>query len=131
MGSIASPPGKLTVLIVEDEILIAMDLSDLLENGGYEVLGPVATVTAALDFLMARLPHACVLDVNLRGEHSAPVAARLKECGVPFLLSSAYGSDTLGQYEEFAGVTNVGKPAPTRLAMLIGALLDEAGQQNP
>lgn len=117
---------KVNVLIVEDELLIAMDLSDQLETGGYEVLGPASTVAAALAVLNAQRPDACILDVNLRGEISAPVAERLKLENVPFLLSSAYGSDTLDVYEAFQGIANVGKPAPAHLVSLIATLLEAA-----
>ncbi|MCU4180115.1 hypothetical protein [Bosea sp. BH3] len=86
-------------------------------------MGPAATVAAALTVLGSQRPDACVLDVNLRGEHSAPVAARLKEQAVPFVLSSAYGPETLTQYDAFQGITNVGKPVPPGLAMMIGKLL--------
>lgn len=105
-------------------MLIAVDLIDMLESGGFEVLGPLSTVAAAVGFLKEHRPDACVLDVNLRGQHSTPVAAALKALNVPFVLSSAYGSETLDRYPEFAGVTNVGKPAPAMLASLIAALVE-------
>lgn len=118
-----SVPGKRTVLVVEDEFLIALDVCDILERAGYEVIGPVQTVEAALASLTARLPDACVLDVNLRGENSTPVADRLRAENVPFLLSSAYDEKTLNQYEAYRGITNAGKPAPARLPLLIADLL--------
>jgi len=108
---------------VEDEFLIAMDLSDILEQAGYEVLGPVATVGTALNLLTVQRPDACLLDVNLRNENSAPLAERLKVEKVPFLLSSAYGAETLAQYAAFRGITNIGKPAPAHLPTLIANLL--------
>ncbi|WIJ26405.1 response regulator [Devosia sp. RR2S18] len=101
----------LEILVVEDEYLIAMDLRDFLEAGGYLVVGPVSTVAAALAELDRRKPCACVLDVNLRGQHSVPVAHKLIEQKVPFVLSSAYEQETLDQHAVFRGVTNIGKPA--------------------
>lgn len=109
--------------MVEDEFLVALDVCDLLEQAGYEIIGPVPTIEAALASLSAQLPAACVLDVNLRGEHSVPVALRLRAEGVPFVLSSAYDAKMLDQYEAYRGVTNVGKPAPARLPLLIADLL--------
>ncbi len=108
------------MLIVEDEFLIALELAGVLEKAGYEVVGPVATVQSALAALDRDRPHLCVLDVNLRGEHSAPVAVALKTQNVPFVLSSAYERANLDQIPAFAGVTNVGKPAPRK--QLIAAL---------
>ena len=113
-----------SILVVEDEYLVAMELRDLLLDSGYGVLGPVATVAAALALLGSQPPHACVLDVNLRGEHSAPVAQALRDQGVPFLLSSAYNAATLDQYPAFAGATNIGKPAQRdQLRTALAALL--------
>jgi CheY-like chemotaxis protein len=119
------PPSKsFTVLVVEDEFLIAIDIRERLEAGGYEVIGPVATVAAALAILEGQLPHACVLDVNLRGEHSAPVARVLKEQRVPFLLSSAHTQEMLDQYPAFEGVTNIGKPVSSKkLLSMLASLL--------
>ena len=111
-----------TILIVEDEFLIAMELLAMVEDGGYEVTGPVVSVAAALAQLEQQVPSACVLDVNLRGENSAPVAVALKRLGVPFLLSSAYSADTLEQYPAFKGIMNIGKPAPQK--RLLAALAE-------
>ncbi len=114
------------VLIVEDEFLIAFELVGLLEDAGYEVVGPVATVQAALEALVRDQPHLCVLDVNLRGEHSAPVAVALRTQNVPFVLSSAYERANLDQTPAFEGVINIGKPAPQkRLISALASLLNE------
>jgi CheY-like chemotaxis protein len=99
------------ILVVEDELLIAMELESMLEDGGYEVLGPVTTVAAALAILTHQRPDACVLDFNLRGEHVTPVARVLKAEGVPFLLSSAYEQAKFDDDVAFTGAINVGKPA--------------------
>jgi DNA-binding NtrC family response regulator len=77
------------ILIVEDEILIALDLSASLEENGFEVLGPAASVEAALLLLARRRPDAAVLDLNLRKELVTPVARVLHGMHVPFLISSA------------------------------------------
>lgn len=124
MSGHESPSSRLTVLVVEDEFLIGMEMQDLLIANGYEVIGPVATVSAALAVLATGSLDACLLDVNLRGEHSAPVAQALKEKKVPFLRSSAYRRETLDEQDAFAGVTNIGKPTtPNRLLSSLTALL--------
>ena len=123
-GDTPSARAAMRVLIVEDEDLIAMELEGLLEDGGYAIDGPVKTVAAALAAIRSRRPDACVLDVNLRGEISAPVAALLRETGVPFLLSSAYEQDTLGKHGAFHGVANIGKPvSPQKLLETLVLLL--------
>ena len=84
-------PGR-RVLVVEDEALTAMALQQLLEDAGYIVLGPVGRVEDALDLLRSGPPDAAVLDVNLFGATVDPVAAMLKDMGVPFLFCTGYHS---------------------------------------
>jgi DNA-binding response OmpR family regulator len=112
------------VLIVEDEYLIGMELVQILEDSGYVVIGPIATVSAAVATIERSAPSACILDVNLRGEISAPVADCLKAKQVPFFLSSGYKQETINQERAFSGVTNIGKPAkPEQLVFELGRLL--------
>src|ERR1700704_48791 len=59
------PRGPATVLIVEDEALIAMDLQSLLEDAGYRVLGPANSTAAAMALLLGDEPDVALLDVNL------------------------------------------------------------------
>jgi DNA-binding response OmpR family regulator len=66
-----------SVLIVEDETLIAMDLQDLLEDAGYRVLGPAGSVAAAMRILGTERPDLALLDVNLGGENVFSVATEL------------------------------------------------------
>jgi CheY-like chemotaxis protein len=54
-----------SILVVEDEALIAMDLQMLLEEAGYRVLGPVNSTAAAMALLDGSLPDIALLDVNL------------------------------------------------------------------
>ena len=121
-SGVPPPPGRL-VLVVEDEVLIALDLERLLRRHGWRVLGPAATVAAAVRLLDREAPDAALLDVNLRGERVTPVAAALRARGVPFVLASAYGRAQLTA-EVLAGAPNVGKPANVRrlLAALAQAL---------
>lgn len=108
------------VLVVEDEVLIAMELEDVLADAGFAVLGPVPAVAAALALLAQRRPDAAVLDVNLRGERITPVAQALKDMAVPFVLTSAYGMGELATEPVLAGARNIGKP--TDHAALLRAL---------
>jgi DNA-binding NtrC family response regulator len=109
------------ILIVEDELLIAMELEAMLEQAGYKVLGPVTNVSAALALLGRHRPDACILDVNLQGERASPV---LKGDGVPFLISCAYEQAKLDREIAFAGAINIGKPASLeRLLETLDAIL--------
>ncbi len=81
------------ILVVEDEALVAMLVEDALTDAGCEVVGPVATVADALALLETEgAPAAAVLDLNLAGETSLPVADALAKCGVPFVVATGYGA---------------------------------------
>lgn len=86
----------LKLLVVEDEYLLALYLSDVLGDLGAEVLGPVACVADALA-LIEPAPgiDAAILDVNLAGEAVFPVADRLSAQGVPFAFASGYDPDLM------------------------------------
>jgi two-component SAPR family response regulator len=114
------PGDRVSVLVVEDEMMIALDVQMMLEDNGYAVLGPVGSVEGALRLLDDTRPDAAVLDGNLRGQPVEPVARRLQSLGVPFVLSSAYDNATFADHEALAGVENVRKPVTE--ARLIAAL---------
>ena len=71
------PPEPATVLVVEDEALIAMDLQWLLEEAGYRVLGPANSTAAAMALLDGEEPDVALLDVNLGRSEVFDVANEL------------------------------------------------------
>jgi len=80
------------LLVVEDEYLIAADLTASLESFGVEVIGPAASVEEALSLAgqnSDRLDGA-VLDINLRNECVYPVADLLTARGIPFVFTTGY-----------------------------------------
>jgi CheY-like chemotaxis protein len=80
------------VLIVEDEAMVAMLLEDIVEEIGCTVVGPEARVVHALARLEAEEVDAALLDINLAGERSYPIADALAVRGVPYVFVSGYGS---------------------------------------
>lgn len=78
-------------LIVEDEMMIALMMQDMLEEIDYEVIGPASRVEAALALVDDKLDVA-LLDVNLAGELVYPVADRLRQDGVPIVFLTGYGN---------------------------------------
>jgi len=78
------------ILIVEDNALIALDLAQALTKAGFEVLGPAASPEQALLIISERGCDAAVVDINLRGETSEPVALQLKALGIPFITLTGY-----------------------------------------
>ena len=99
-----------TVLVVEDEFFIAIELESVLTRSGFDVLGPASSVDQALDLLKSQRPDAAVLDVTLGGEKVTPVAVLLKQWGVPFVLPSASDPAELARHDVLANVPNLGKP---------------------
>jgi DNA-binding response OmpR family regulator len=79
------------VLVVEDEMLIAMEVEDALQALGCQILGPVATVDRALKLALEETFDAAVLDVTIRGGNAYPVAEVLLARGIPFVFASGYG----------------------------------------
>ena len=86
---------RLRVLVVEDEPLIGMDIEDAVEGLGHEVIGPIAELDEALDLAAVAALGCAILDINIRGGNSYPVADILLMRGVPVLLLSGYGEQTL------------------------------------
>lgn len=81
-------PAPRSILIVEDEPLIAMMLEDYLLSLGHEVSGSCDNVSAALAAIDTVAFDLAILDVNLKGENVWPVAAALRQRGTPFVLAS-------------------------------------------
>ena len=77
-----------TILIVEDDPFIAMDLQDTFEEAGYQVLGPVAAVGPGLKIIRETKPDVAMLDYNLGQETSIPLADELEDIAVPYLFLS-------------------------------------------
>ena len=72
-------PENGSVLVVEDEALIAMDLQALLEEAGYRVVGPANSTHTAMALLDGQTPDVALLDVNLGGSDVFGVANALAE----------------------------------------------------
>jgi DNA-binding response OmpR family regulator len=79
------------VLVVEDETLVALELAETLQEAGFAVLGPAASVDEAIALLDRSGCALAILDVNLgNGTTSLPIAARLRNEGLPFFVTSGY-----------------------------------------
>ena len=100
--------GQRSILIVEDEPLIAMMLEDFLDSLGHKVWGTCDTVQCALDEVEKGGFDLAILDVNLKGQNVWPVASRLRERGVPFVIAS--GGHVDPPPAEFASVPLIEKP---------------------
>lgn len=103
------------ILIVEDEMLIALMMQDILEELGCMVVGMVPRLEAALRFIEAHSDglDAATLDVNLGdGETSLPIAEKLDAHGIPFIVASGY--DDAPHLAGFENRPRVNKPFQSR-----------------
>jgi DNA-binding response OmpR family regulator len=71
-------------------VLVALNLAQQLEDAGFEVIGPAATVDEAYRALQKCNCNAAILDINLRRGTSEPIAYDLIALGVPIIVVSAY-----------------------------------------
>ena len=97
------------VLIVEDEVILALDFGDAVAELGYEVVGPALSLDEALKLAACEELDCALLDVNLgRGLTSRPVAEALRDKQVRIAFVTAYNRE----YVDFAlpDETIVNKP---------------------
>jgi CheY-like chemotaxis protein len=115
-----------SILIVEDEPLIAMMLEDFILSLGHAVRGPCESVAEALNALDGEPFDLAILDVNLKGESVWPVAAQLRDRGIPFVLAS--GGHVEPPPGDFVDVPMIEKPYTIdRVTPVIDAALAGAG----
>jgi len=98
----------LRVLIVEDESMVTMLIEDFLADMGCAVAGVASGLDEALSSVSSLDFDVAILDVNLNGVQSYPVAQVLRERGIPFVMATGYGAAGLPQ--AFQSVPTVGKP---------------------
>jgi two-component sensor histidine kinase/DNA-binding response OmpR family regulator len=84
----------LRILVLEDEPLIGMATSDLIEELGHSVVGPYLNLAASRDALSGQLD-AAILDVNLGQDEAYPIAEELAGRGIPFVFMTGYGPESL------------------------------------
>jgi len=80
------------ILVIEDEFLVAAMLCDFLEDAGAVTLGPVGRVAEGLVAIARGGFDLAILDWNLCGESSVPLAEALSAAGRPFVIATGYGA---------------------------------------
>lgn len=114
-------PG-LRVLIVEDEFMIAMAVEAVVTDAGGVVVDMAATLDQALALARSADFDAALLDINLNGETSFPVAEILGERGIPYAFVTGYGRQMVP--DAFASVPILTKPyARGDLIQTLGAIV--------
>jgi CheY-like chemotaxis protein len=96
------------VLVVEDEMLVLIMIEDMLADLGCSLVTSAATVDKALALIDAQAFDAAMLDMNLNGSDSHPVAEALSARGVPFIYST--GNTGHGSRDSYSGRPVLKKP---------------------
>ena len=107
------------ILLVEDELLVAMTLEDVLSGESCVIVGPFSRIEPALKAAREEPLDAAVLDVNLAGERVDPIAKVLAGRNIPFLFTTGYDRSMLP-------AEHADRPAlmkPFKPAQLISGLL--------
>ena len=119
MGEAGDLRGR-RVLVIEDDLLVAQTLCFLLEEAGADILGPIGWLDEALAFLAGdeAAVDVVVLDLNLHGTASYPIADALGLRGIPFVFLSGYDTDAVAP--AYRGHRRCAKPV--RLEALVAAL---------
>ncbi len=114
------------VLVVEDDVMIAMLIEDMLRDLGCTVIGPANSLAQALAMVDDNeIIDAAFLDVNLRGVPVFLLADRLKARGVPMIFSTGYKD--AGLREADAGTPVLFKPYRShQLATALASVLRPA-----
>ena len=86
----AGHPERPTVLVVEDEFIIALDLSETVKDLGYALEGPFADKANAFLAIESDMPDAAILDVYTNDGEVFPLADKLVEAGVPIIFHSGH-----------------------------------------
>jgi CheY-like chemotaxis protein len=85
--------------LVEDEVFLALDMADILEDAGYVVVGPCVRLSEALQMVEDHEIDAALLDVNLDDDQtSAPIANTLRQRNIPFAYVTACHSSDIEDF---------------------------------
>ncbi|WP_192641355.1 response regulator [Bosea sp. OAE506] len=98
----------LRMLVVEDEMMLLMMIESMLEEIGCQSISVAATVKQALLLIETETFDLAMLDLNLNGDRSYPVADALAEQAVPFMFSTGYSAD--GMLEPYRNSLILKKP---------------------
>jgi PAS domain S-box-containing protein len=105
------------VLLVEDEILVAMMMKDILTELGFSVVGPFSRLGEAMVAAVHEEINAGIIDVNLGGEFVYPVADVLAARNIPFVFITGYGVESIDS--RFGYVPIVKKPVQRQVLQTI------------
>jgi chemotaxis family two-component system sensor kinase Cph1 len=119
----------ISILVVEDENLVAMAITWVIEDAGYSIVGPERSVDTTRQVLARQKINLALLDVNLNGETVFPVSDMLDSIGVPYIFITSSPASSLP--ERYQSRPLLAKPySSTDLLALIQQMLGEQSTNN-
>jgi len=111
-----------SILVVEDDIVLATDLAALLTEAGCKAVLPTTSVASSLSTIVRYVVDAAILDVNVQNEWVFPVAHALERAHIPFLFLTAYAPDSIpAEHRDKPFLQKPHRPAEL-LAAVVGLL---------
>ncbi|WP_235919027.1 response regulator [Aureimonas psammosilenae] len=110
-----------SILVVEDEYMLAQELGNELTRVGGFAVGPVPSVEEALGLIETKALDGAILDVNLGDEKAYPIADRLRQRSVPFIFATGYEAGAIPA--AYDNVPRVMKPVD--MSLLAGLLFNQ------
>ena len=115
-----------TILVVEDEFIIALDLSETVADLGMRCEGPYSSTKGALDAITSALPDCAILDVMTTDGEVYPLADVLTQAGVPIIFHSGHVPPSEVQ-KRYPTAIACSKPCPPdQLIAMVQAALDRS-----
>lgn len=115
------------VLVVEDEMIVGMFIEDVLLAAGCAVIGPVGRLEDALALAGEATIDIALLDINLNGRETYPIADLLDGRGIPYVFATGYGA--AGLRSAYGGAPTLQKPfQETELVRMLASALARTGR---
>jgi two-component sensor histidine kinase/CheY-like chemotaxis protein len=121
------PVASTSILLVEDEPLVAMMIEKIIVSLGFSVAGACATVAQARQAIDSKEFTGAILDVNLGGELVFPVADILSRRQIPFIFTTGYGPERI--VPRFTHIPLLPKPVEASMLRKMLAEVLSAGPQ--
>ena len=102
------PLADLRIMILEDQVIVALSVRDMLIDLGATVVGPALPLADGYDLALKAPVDAAVLDLWIHGERSYAVGEALRDRGIPFVMTG--GVDRDAGPSSFATVPRLMKP---------------------
>jgi two-component SAPR family response regulator len=117
-------------MIVEDEMLVALDLQETIRSLGYDVIGPYGRLAEAIEGARTQPVDFAILDLNLNGEMTYDLAEQLEKRGIPIVFTTGYEADMITSRFQNCRVLNKPVVKDTLESLLKEHLAPEAPRQK-